>query len=152
MYTNINELISAIKHELFDNKTLLDVKNKLEYYNGTDWKEYIEFSNSTYKRNIMYIDDQFEVVVICWNPLQSTPIHDHPENGCIAKILEGELLEEQYNIIDDVPIKIYESILNVNGITSQIGKKGLHRIINPTLHQTISIHIYSPPKYIPKIY
>ena len=42
------------------------------------------------------IDDNFDIVLICWNELQQSNIHDHPEYCCCFKLLEGSLFEDNY--------------------------------------------------------
>ena len=41
----------------------------ISQYIGDDWKRYIEFSDITYKRNIIseLSNDDIEFVLICWN-------------------------------------------------------------------------------------
>ena len=42
-------------------------------------------------------NELFEIIIISWNYNQKSPIHNHPENGCLMKILKGSLTEEKYN-------------------------------------------------------
>ena len=49
-----------------------------------------------YKRMLQYRDLNLEVYVICWEVGQKTLIHDHPKNGCLLRVLEGEICEEVF--------------------------------------------------------
>jgi cysteine dioxygenase len=79
--------------------------------------------------------------------VQETKIHNHSENGCLLKILEGNMVEEIYdknfvlqennNLIKDNVRYIYDSI-------------GIHKMKNKE-ENTISLHIYSPPNFIPTL-
>ena len=116
-------------------------------YNGNDWKKYINFKNDTYNKELIYRNNYFEMVLISWNKNQISPIHDHPNNGCVLKIMDGVLIEEKYKKknkeIELLNISKYEK----NSVSYMIGDKILHKIIN--LDQpTNSLHIYSPPNYI----
>jgi predicted metal-dependent enzyme (double-stranded beta helix superfamily) len=132
----------------------------LKSYTGDDWIDYVIFSPDNYNR--VRIDTStcsspcsspcnagIELILICWNVGQGSPIHDHPENGCLVKILRNELTEELYD--ENVKLSSIRT-LGEGDISYMESNKILHRILNPTTNQTTSIHIYSPPKYICKSY
>lgn len=143
----IHEIVSNIKA----NNKLKDMECLLENYNENDWKQYIKFIDPKYTRNVVYRDDLIEVILICWNSEAKSEIHDHPDKGCLFKILQGNLTEVVYDKDNnDFVIKEAKN-LSSNKISYQEGKNGLHQIINGN-EKTISLHIYSPPNYKPCFY
>ena len=62
-------------------------------------KTYTFFREDIYTRNLVYRDDLFEVMVICWKPGQKTPVHTH--NGQLGwmDVPQGEVQVHnfQYN-------------------------------------------------------
>ena len=46
---------------------------------------YLHFRPDRYTRNLIYQDRLFEVMVICWEPGQKTPVHSH--NGQLGWML-----------------------------------------------------------------
>ena len=119
-----------------------------EKYNCNDWQNYCKFSNVTYKRNRVYLNNLFDIYVICWNNKQKSPIHDHADNGCIMKILQGEIYQQLFT----PDVKFLKQITNKKNNVSYIDNFiGLHKIINSDT-KTISLHIYSPPLYKGNIY
>lgn len=47
-----------------------------------------------YTRNLVATDDtHYTLLLLCWNPGQSSPIHDHPCDGCWMHVLEGQVRE-----------------------------------------------------------
>jgi cysteine dioxygenase len=36
-------------------------------------------------------------MILCWDKLQGSPIHDHSNSHCLLRVLEGELHEELYD-------------------------------------------------------
>jgi len=139
--------------ELFNNildKMKTDVKLDqciplVNDYTGTDWKKYVSFSDNKYKKNLVKKDDNLEMLIICWNNNQISGIHDHPSNGCILKVLDGELEEHEYSNNNKMHL-VNKNICKKNSIGYQEGKNGLHNIINKDT-KTVSLHIYSPPNY-----
>ncbi len=141
----LDELFSYISNNL-DNNKLYDLKNYVKQYSGDDWKKYVSFTDDTYKKNLVKKNDELEMIVICWNNNQVSGIHDHPSNGCILKVLQGELEEHNYCNINNKLELLNVNLCKENSISYQEGKNGLHSIKNHD-NKTISLHIYSPPNY-----
>lgn len=59
-------------------------------------KPYTHFRGDFYTRNLIYRDDQFEVMALCWSPGQRTPIHTH--NGQLGwmSVEQGNLAVINY--------------------------------------------------------
>ena len=147
----LRTLFLTINNKLKKGQKLKDLKSILEEYNGVDWKDYITFNNEKYTRNTVFINNNIELIIISWNNNQTSGIHDHPENGCLMKILQGELDEHNYEINEN---KL--NLLNIRNckegsIGYKEGELGLHNIINKD-NKTVSLHIYSPPNYKSKKY
>jgi predicted metal-dependent enzyme (double-stranded beta helix superfamily) len=47
-------------------------------------------------RNNIYSNEFFDLHIITWNVGQGSRIHDHSENGCVLKILQGQLQETKF--------------------------------------------------------
>jgi cysteine dioxygenase len=141
----LDELFDYISKKL-DNNKLCDFKLCVKEYSGDDWKKYVSFSEDKYKKNLVKRNDKLEIFIICWNNNQISGIHDHPSNGCILKVLQGELEEHYYNNVNNNVELINVNLCKENSIGYQEGKNGLHRIKNND-NKTISLHIYSPPNY-----
>lgn len=144
---DLNTLISNISMELEQQKPLKDLIYLVQQYNGNEWRKYIKFNDQYYCKNIIYQSKLFEIVLICWNSNQSSNIHDHPDRGCILKVVDNYLIEELYNT--NVSLEKITIITN-NEISYIDNSIGYHKIINQQ-QPTISIHIYSPPNYQSKI-
>lgn len=157
MCDTIEKLVEIINDELNSGKALIDILHILNMYCGDDWIKHENYTESRYCRNLVYRDDNIEVLILCWNSCQKSGVHDHPENGCIVKILKGKLIEEVYDrdSVGDI-CKTGENFIdasdNSRRTSYQRGKEGLHNIINPSENKAVTMHIYSPPNYRPKFY
>jgi cysteine dioxygenase len=60
---------------------------------------YIFWRESSYTRNLIYQDNLFEVMVICWRSGQKTPVHTH--NGQLGwmTVVQGETLTHHYRYL-----------------------------------------------------
>ena len=129
---------------------LNDYKYILEKYTGEDWKEFIQLNPYNYSRCKVYDDPMFDIHIITWYNLQSSPIHNHANNGCLSKILTGDLTELIYNP-DDLRKPIQFNHHKLNKISYIDNKIGYHKIKNND-DITVSLHIYSPPKFKTKYF
>ena len=138
---NIKDLVINLKDKKSQIKTNLKNLDYILDNNLEDWRQYVKLNKSKYNRNVVYRDDLFEIIIITWLPGQHTKIHDHPSNGCLLKVLYGELCEIRKKC------KIREYHLQTNDISYMHSSLGKHIISNVHKKPAISIHVYSPPNY-----
>lgn len=151
--SNLNNLIEKINKSLQNGSKLKEMSSIMLSYKGTDWENFTNFCTDHYTRNLVYRDNNIEVLIICWNRQQVSRIHDHPENGCIMKLLTGQLIEELYDLShENTPVLKVSRAINANMISYQEGSRGLHKIKNLTDQVAVSMHVYSPPNHQLKLY
>lgn len=130
-------------------KEVIDLMNS---YAGDDWHQYEFWDETCYTRNRIYIDpeERFELILLCWNISQLTPIHNHPESQCFFKLLQGEMVERQYampNPNKKKRMKVIETnMLNKTGNTGWIDDGvGVHMVENVSPSQKcVTLHLYAP--------
>lgn len=141
-------LIEALE-KFFENETSLskfkDEYKELMINNVINFKK--EKLIGTYKRNVLYRADEFEIILISWGAKSSTPIHCHPENGCLLYVLSGELFEYIYDYQDELTKVNYIIKGDVGYMHRNLGK---HKVVNDNNKTCYSLHIYSPPNYYNK--
>src|SRR6516225_10925011 len=57
---------------------------------------YVFFSSSHYTRNMIFKNNAFECLAICWGIGQSTAIHDHNDKSGWIYLVEGRLFVQNY--------------------------------------------------------
>ena len=97
-----------------------------------------------YGRNVIYRNNELEVIVINIPPHKGTAIHDHGQSIGCAMVLEGQLLNSIYRLHEN------HSELSSSYFVHQgeclFSTRGLiHRMSNPSSERMISLHVYSPP-------
>ena len=146
----LQEIINFLKDNQKVSLNSTGLYNLLMNYTTNDWEQYESFDESYYKKNLVFRNNKFEIFIVCWNSKQGSKIHDHAENGCILKILKGKLTEYRYNTTN---LELKElSCLPKDTVSYIDNEIGYHKIINDTKSETVSLHIYSPPKYEGNIY
>ena len=118
-------------------------------------KGYCFFDTCCYTRNRVTINDRFEVMLLCWQQGQATPIHNHDGRSCWVYVLSGALAFTNYKYLgcdrkertthleekNRVPLAA-EGSLNVIDERDTI-----HRLSNePNFSdRSISLHVYAKP-------
>jgi cysteine dioxygenase len=140
----MNRIIRSLRSNY---NNLENSKHILHSYNSNDWKKYVNYYKETYMKNLIYKDKNIEMLLLCWLPGQQSKIHNHPKNGCLMKILQGNIKEITY---DQYNGKILTKNLCPTNYVGYIDdSKCVHKMINNTENKCVTLHIYSPPNFIP---
>lgn len=150
---DLDELIDKLTLNLNDNINIIssyDSKELLKYYPSDE-----EFNNHKntygYYKKLIHNNDKFELYLIFWSPYASSPIHDHPEQGCFLKLLSGKLIEEVFTNKNNIIKFDHRNIILINDVNNRYGNEILHKIINLD-ELSISLHLYYPPKFKQNIF
>lgn len=146
MIEDLLSLEKNISEEMLINNNLLlnNVENILLSYTGNDWKDYVELLCTKYLKKNVCQTELYDMYVITWDKNQVSPIHDHSKNGCIYKILEGEIIE---NIYDKNLNMRFKNIVQKNNCGCICNDIGYHSMNNLYDNICVSLHVYSPPNY-----
>ncbi|MBI4462130.1 MAG: cysteine dioxygenase family protein, partial [Acidobacteria bacterium] len=64
---------------------------------------YLFFSPANYTRNLVFKDDVFEVIAICWGVGQVSRIHNHRDQQCWMAVPIGQLENQNYRVPERNP-------------------------------------------------
>lgn len=153
----LGELLTYhIKNTIGSINKIENIKKLLLNYNSLDYKLLIEniivsdCNCNKYHKLLVLKNEYVEIYLIIWFDGAETPIHDHPEDGCVVKILEGTLTEEVFENTNNLVQLIQINKLNKLDINCKAGNKILHRI--KSSNYSVSIHVYFPPSHIQSIF
>ena len=111
-------------------------------------KNYTLFKKERYTRNLIYKNEHYEIMTLCWLPNQETAIHDHNKSEGWMTVIKGKVIETSYNfdLLNTPPLKKTTDILMSLGDSSYINDDiGCHSIkCNPNT-PSITLHLYTPP-------
>lgn len=119
-----------------------------------------------YTRNLIFGNEYFECLLMCWPPHCMSSIHCHDRSSCWVVLVEGEVVEVQYampkmdkkfierQLKDPTgavgrcgPLRqLNETILRADGLTVAYANNeiGVHRVENRTDNPAYTMHIYAP--------
>jgi len=116
--------------------------------------KYLFFSKGNYTRNLIFKNDVFECMTICWEVGQVSRIHNHRDQNCWMSAPIGRLKVQNFRVDERdtshgtcriVPTDIYEMDAAHPAYVNPL--EPVHQVLNlPEFGQrAVSIHIYSKP-------
>lgn len=116
--------------------------------------KYFFWSENFYTRNLIYKDERFELMAICWESGQVSRIHNHADQRCWMSVPVGKLRGQNFRAVEIDESKGFcklEETDNFNlsdCLTAKVElEEPIHQILNlPEFNQrAVSLHIYSKP-------
>lgn len=119
--------------------------------------KYLYFSKGCYTRNLIYKNDVFECMAICWEIGQFSRIHNHRDQNCWMSAPIGRLKVQNFRVEDRhsgsdhsgtcklVPTEIYEMDAARPAYVNPL--EPVHQVLNLAEYKqrAVSIHVYSKP-------
>ena len=140
--------------QIISNKKSIDL-SVIQFIKDTDFNGLIDtskFIEKKYTRDKLIDMSNVAVYLIYWAKDSYSPPHNHPEGGCILKVLYGALSETSYDIVENKNIAVHaddSKLLIKDSIGTKYGNE-LHSI--RAIYDTVSIHIYFPGDYAPTFF
>lgn len=139
----LSELISVLDEEERANYTTILKSLNLPI---TEFEKYATWSNTCYTRNCIVENENFELILICWENEQSTPVHDHGGEECWVRFLKGEFKENIYKENDEGQLDIVKTTRTQSGdISYMVDFMGYHNLENLSNKRSMSLHLYAKP-------
>lgn len=172
-------IIRSIDNAFVNGKSIDYFRCIIDQYSKQDYKEFLDkfknskrervtsyevFVNNGYSKYQLYKNNNYEINIIEWEKQAKSKIHNHSPNGCVLKLIDGSLLEDQFIYPESYKTKSYNlepikhikrnMIVPIHSFnTSQTHSyyiEGFHQITNINNDKSYSLHFYSPPDFIPK--
>jgi cysteine dioxygenase len=143
------ELAEALKSVFRDDPRGGAAKGLLEAYarDCDDWRDWAMFEEDCYTRNLVDKCEHFELLLLCWNTAQASPIHNHEGENCWAAVLDGPLEELRYDWSEGQVPAVQDEVMRFErGQVSFIrDEMGLHVVRAGTGKPAVSLHLYARP-------
>ena len=137
----LEHLISQIKREL--DKKISDFSNINQLIDRKALLPFAKWTERPYTRVCLFENKAFELILICWNPMAQTTIHDHNEQSCRVFFFDSPFQETIYCDQGEKTL----SIRNIQSGASTCMKKGraCHSLKNISNHKVMTLHLYNEP-------
>ena len=115
---------------------------------------YLHFVKSQYTRNLIFRNDDFELLALCWDGESHSPIHNHSGQDCWLLVQEGQFCLEGYRLVEggvepgvarlehvDSQHKVCPGALDHRGTLNDI-----HQVkVSRGNLRAVSLHVYARP-------
>ncbi|MDG1148005.1 MAG: cysteine dioxygenase family protein [Crocinitomicaceae bacterium] len=140
--TSISQLVEELKGSPTNEFVSISKKVRLAV---SDVSDYATWSTKKYTRNCLEINDRFELILLCWEPGQKTPIHDHGGEECWVYFVNSKFEEIVYKK-DALALKEKRRLAILPGsVTYMTDFMGVHSLQNIGDQRGFSIHLYAKP-------
>jgi cysteine dioxygenase len=104
------------------------------------------FDACKYRRNLIRRTPEYEALLLCWQPGQRSPIHDHRGSGCAFRVVEGVVTETLYErTAGDLATPATMRWLP-SGTICASRDFDIHEVANTECRaDLVTLHVYSPP-------
>ncbi len=117
-------------------------------------RPYLFFSKGNYTRNLIFKNELFEVMTICWEVGQASRIHNHREQNCWMAVPIGRLRVQNFRVEGRDPARGTCRLVPSDAFdmdpehpAAVNPSEPVHQVLNlPEFAQrAVSIHVYSKP-------
>ncbi|MEK7724169.1 MAG: cysteine dioxygenase family protein [Acidobacteriota bacterium] len=115
---------------------------------------YLFWSEKFYTRNLIYKDERFEMMAVCWDKGQISKVHNHADQKCWMTVVEGKLRGQNFSVEEIDSEKKYCKLRETDmfDLSDCLAAKveleePIHQILNlkDFDERAVSVHIYSKP-------
>ncbi len=115
---------------------------------------YLFFNPKTYTRNLIFKNEMFELLALCWDVGQVSRIHNHRGQQCWMAVPMGKLKNQNYRVVDRDPVKktcrLVPSASFMITPTAPLEvdpTEPVHQVMNLREfgERAVSLHVYSRP-------
>jgi len=116
--------------------------------------KYFHWSPDFYTRNLIYKDERFELMAVCWERGQYSRIHNHADQQCWMTVPVGRLQGQNFAVTEIDPGKGYCKLSETDTfelkdcLAAKVElEEPVHQILNLDEYdaRAVSLHIYSKP-------
>lgn len=155
-YIDVHSLINGLR-EISDSD--FACQNVYEYLGANpvivdSIEPYLNWSDKCYTRNLIYKDERFEMMAICWEVGQVSRIHNHSEQRCWMTVPVGRLRGQNFAVEAIDETRGYCKLIETDSfeLTDCLAAKveleePVHQVLNLSEYneRAVSLHIYSKP-------
>lgn len=115
---------------------------------------YFFWSDKFYTRNLIYKDERFELMAVCWERGQVSRVHNHADQRCWMMVAAGKLRGQNFKVLDIDETKGFCRLAETDqfDLSDCLAAKveleePIHQVLNlPEFgERAVSLHIYSKP-------
>ena len=143
MINSLTDLITKLKKT--DPKDFPKITKQINIL-ASEFENYIYWCDESYTRNCIERTENFELMLLCWNNKQATPIHDHGGEKCWVYQISGTVDEVRYKENENGQLEVdHKMTLKPGALTYMDDNMGYHALENNKDSKALTLHLYMKP-------
>lgn len=113
-----------------------------------DFEDYAHWSANHYTRNCISRSKDYELILLCWEPEQDTPVHCHNNEECWVYNVQGEIIEKRFDFKPSSKTEIEETQeeeMQEGQVSYMHDTMGFHSLHNVGGNRAMTLHLYINP-------
>ncbi len=115
---------------------------------------YLYFSQEHYTRNLIHRTPLFELIAICWESGQKSPIHNHRDQRCWMAVAFGKVMVHNFKLVRKDPATGFcelesstQFLIEPESPQEVDPEEPIHQVLNlPSFaSRAVTLHVYSRP-------
>lgn len=113
---------------------------------------YLMFSKRCYTRNLLFKNELFELLAICWDAGQVSRVHNHYGQRCWMSVPLGTLRVQNFKTLESDEKSGFCRLETSDFFDMHVSQPAkvemdepVHQVLNITQEKAVSLHIYSRP-------
>jgi cysteine dioxygenase len=139
---NLSELLSELNNSSKDEYAAIGARLEIPI---EQLKPYSHWNSKFYARNCIERTEHFELILLCWEAGQSTPIHCHGGEECWVYVMDGKLTETHFQYENDELVTESVEVLSKGEKSFMCDDLGYHKLENDAKQRSMSLHLYMDP-------
>ena len=112
----------------------------------SDFDKFKTWKEDDYTRNCIVRSKNFELILLCWNQGNKTPIHSHDGQKCWVYQVEGIVDEVRYQKGENENLAVvHKQSLSPGSLTYMDDRMGYHTLENHSNGRASTLHLYMLP-------
>ncbi len=116
--------------------------------------KYFHWNSDFYTRNLIYRNERYEMMAICWDRGQASKIHNHSDQKCWMTVPVGRLRGQNFAVSEIDESRGYCKLIETDSfelsdcLAAKVElEEPIHQILNLAEYgeRAVSLHIYSKP-------
>lgn len=126
----------------------LDLKDDL-------FRRHMSFCSQGYQRKLLCRTSRFEMLILCWQPGQSSTVHDHADSLNVTRVYRGVLTSRKFG--SSVSLTGRELLtpqaehLQKDELTA-VDSYSIHQLANTSDENLVTLHVYARPLQDIRVY
>ncbi len=106
-------------------------------------RAHTRFSSDSYCRSLICRTHRFDLLLLGWQPGQSSTIHDHTDSLNVTQVYRGQLTARLFGSAPQLALQQQDQL--ESGDLATVDRQQIHQLANTATQPLVTLHLYARP-------